>query len=84
MAKRERKPIETRLAKENSLDKQEEILQQRRKVKERRTKEKEPTTRITIDLPNSFYLKVKEHVEDQGQTIKGFFINLAKEHFRNL
>jgi hypothetical protein len=37
--------------------------------------------RITVDMPIELYEKMKDEVEDNGQTIKGFIVNLVKFHF---
>jgi hypothetical protein len=38
--------------------------------------------RITVDMPIELYEKMKDEVEDNGQTIKGFIVNLVKYHFQ--
>jgi hypothetical protein len=38
--------------------------------------------RITVDMPIELYEKMKDEVEDNGQTIKGFIVNLVKFHFQ--
>jgi uncharacterized protein with NAD-binding domain and iron-sulfur cluster len=38
--------------------------------------------RITVDMPLDLYEQMKDEVDDNGQTIKGFVVNLVKAHFR--
>jgi ethanolamine utilization cobalamin adenosyltransferase len=37
--------------------------------------------RITVDMPLELYERMKDEVDDNGQTIKGFVVNLVKSHF---
>lgn len=39
------------------------------------------TQRITVDMPLELYERMKDEVDDNGQTIKGFVVNLVKSHF---
>jgi hypothetical protein len=39
------------------------------------------TQRITVDMPIDLYERMKDEVEDRGQTIKGFIVGLVKTHF---
>ena len=38
--------------------------------------------RITVDMPIELYDRMKDEVDDNGQTIKGFIVNLVKGHFK--
>jgi hypothetical protein len=38
--------------------------------------------RITVDMPLELYERIKNEVEDNGQTIKGFIVNLVKFYFQ--
>lgn len=38
--------------------------------------------RITVDMPIDLYERMKGEVEDNGQTIKGFIVNLVRGHFK--
>jgi hypothetical protein len=38
--------------------------------------------RITVDMPMELYERMKDEVDDNGQTIKGFVVNLVKSHFK--
>ena len=38
--------------------------------------------RITVDMPIELYERMKDEVDDNGQTIKGFIVNLVKGHFK--
>lgn len=40
--------------------------------------------RITVDMPIDLYEKMKTEVEDNGQTIKGFIVNLVRSHFKKI
>lgn len=37
--------------------------------------------RITVDMPLELYERMKDQVDDNGQTIKGFIVSLVKQHF---
>ncbi len=39
--------------------------------------------RITVDLPQGIYDRMKEEVQYNGLTIRGFIINLVRDHFKN-
>jgi tRNA uridine 5-carbamoylmethylation protein Kti12 len=38
--------------------------------------------RITVDMPIDLYERMKGEVENNGQTIKGFIVNLVRAHFK--
>lgn len=40
--------------------------------------------RITVDMPIDLYDKMKNEVDDNGQTIKGFVVNLVRAHFKKM
>ncbi len=43
---------------------------------------KSPVKRINMDMPQDLYQFIEEEVEETGQTVKGFFVALVKQHFR--
>jgi hypothetical protein len=45
------------------------------------TEKEAKTQRITVDMPIDLYERMKDEVEDRGQTIKGFIVGLVKTHF---
>lgn len=38
--------------------------------------------RINMDMPQDLYELIEAEVAETGQTIKGFFVMLTKQHFR--
>lgn len=42
---------------------------------------KKAVQRLTLDLPQFIYDKIKEETEETGQTMKGFFLWLINNHF---
>jgi hypothetical protein len=40
--------------------------------------------RITVDMPIDLYERMKNEVDDNGQTIKGFVVNLVRAHFKRV
>ena len=46
------------------------------------TKDK-PTKRLNMEIGQDLYDQIEAEIEETGQTIKGFFVMLAKQHFRN-
>jgi len=40
---------------------------------------KEPTVRVTIDIPESLYLKMKHTTVSKRQTVRTYFLNLLKQ-----
>jgi len=43
---------------------------------------KTETIRFTMDLPVDFHAKILDRVEESGQTMKGYFVALAKRDLR--
>lgn len=39
--------------------------------------------RINMDFPLDIYERIESEIDDTGQTIKGFFLMLAKQYFKN-
>lgn len=43
---------------------------------------KEEMIRFTMDLPIEFHSQILEKIEESGQTMKGYFVSLAKKDLR--
>lgn len=39
--------------------------------------------RINMDFPLDLYERIETEIDDTGQTVKGFFLMLAKQYFKN-
>jgi hypothetical protein len=39
--------------------------------------------RINMDFPLDLYERIESEIDDTGQTVKGFFLMLAKQYFKN-
>lgn len=39
--------------------------------------------RINMDFPLEMYERIEAEIDDTGQTVKGFFLMLAKQYFKN-
>ena len=39
--------------------------------------------RLNMDLPQDLYEKIETEITETGQTVKGFFVMLARQHFKN-
>ena len=39
--------------------------------------------RINMDFPLDIYERIESEIDDTGQTVKGFFLMLAKQYFKN-
>ena len=48
------------------------------------TEKNNKTQRITVDMPTALYEQMKDAVDINGQTIKGFVVNLVKSHFQKI
>ena len=66
--------------KELSADEQEKALQKLRKGKERG----KYYARVTVDFPHDVYDEMKEFVESDGKTLKGYIVLLVKTHLKSL
>lgn len=38
--------------------------------------------RINMDMPQDLYELIEEEIAETGQTVKGFFVMLTRQHFR--
>lgn len=84
MAKRERKGFQPSIASSADQDKMEELARQLREEKEQQPKPKpkvdeSATVRITIDIPVGFHADLKRATKMMGQTLKGYFLYLARQ-----
>lgn len=39
--------------------------------------------RINMDFPSEIYERIESEIDETGQTVKGFFLMLAKQYFKN-
>ena len=46
-------------------------------------KNKEETIRFTMDMPVDFHTQILDKIEESGQTMKGYFMNLARRDLRD-
>jgi hypothetical protein len=62
-----------------SVQEQEAAIQKLDKAKPK----KRALQRVTVDVPKPLYDDIKSEIEETGQTLKGFFIALAKKYFKD-
>lgn len=62
-----------------SAQEQEKVLSQIQQEDKKKT-----VQRLTLDLPQFIYDKIKDETEETGQTMKGFFLWLLNKHFNEL
>ncbi|PHN00786.1 hypothetical protein [Flavilitoribacter nigricans] len=88
MAKRQRKGFQPTIASSADQDKIEELARQLKEEKQPKVKEepeeepkveKQETVRITIDIPTGFHKELKRATKMMGQTLKGYFLYLARQ-----
>lgn len=83
MAKRQRPTIKAKKDVDASSQ-QEEVMQQLKKEKEvvekkTTSKGEKKTKRFTMDLPKELHQQITEKVNYTGQTMKGYFLSLARK-----
>ena len=39
--------------------------------------------RLNMDIPQDLYNQIEAEIDENGQTVKGFFVMLARQYFRN-
>ena len=66
--------------KELTPEEQEKALQKLRKGKERG----KYYGRVTVDFPHDVYDEMKEFVEEDGKTLKGYIVHLVKKHLKGI
>lgn len=54
-------------------------LEQLQKQLNTEESEEEGTVRITIDIPKQFHRDLKKHTKNMGQSLKGYFLWLARQ-----
>lgn len=67
-----------RKAKDLSVEEQEQALA---KIKKRKGESKK-TQRVTVDFPYQVYGDMKEVVEEEGKTLRGYIVSLVKKDLR--
>lgn len=45
-------------------------------------KDPKEVKRLNMDIPMDLYEQIEGEIEENGQTVKGFFVMLAKQYFR--
>ena len=86
MAKRTRPKIQLKSETTDAVSKQEELIQQlktEKKIDLPPTPPKKKKLRFTMDLPIELHQEISEKLEETGQTMKGYFLSLAKKDLRN-
>lgn len=90
MAKKERKGFQPTISATSDQDKIEALARQLKEEKEPQAKtpvqetetpkvEESETVRITIDIPTPFHAELKRATKMMGQTLKGYFLYLARQ-----
>lgn len=89
MAKRQRKGFQPTISASADQDKMEELARQLKEEKQPKVQEEAPqeepkvekqeTVRITIDIPTGFHKELKRATKMMGQTLKGYFLYLARQ-----
>ena len=46
-------------------------------------KDPKEVKRLNMDIPMDLYEQIEGEIEENGQTVKGFFVMLARQYFRN-
>lgn len=64
-------------AKDLSVEEQEQALAKIKKGKSKKTQ------RVTVDFPYEIYGDMKEVVEEEGKTLKGYIVSLVKKDLKN-
>ncbi len=61
----------------------EEVVRELNKTTiEAETNIKRDVKRINMDMPNDLYDLIEQEIAETGQTVKGFFVSLTRQHFR--
>lgn len=64
-------------AKDLSVEEQEQALAKIKKGKSKKTQ------RVTVDFPYEIYGDMKEVVEEEGKTLKGYIVSLVKKDLKS-
>ena len=87
MAKRQRPKIGLKKETKDTVSKQEALLQ---KLKAEKSTPAAPPPapvkkklRFTMDLPVELHQEISARLEESGQTMKGYFLSLAKKDLRS-
>jgi hypothetical protein len=88
MAKRKSIKSSIPLEEKGKEDAQQELLKQFTQKGSSKETEPEPeeetgTVRITLDIPKPFHQELKRVTKRMGQTLKGYFLWLAREDIEN-
>ena len=76
MTKRKRPKIESKIASSIEHEQQEALLNQLR--------EKNKKVRFTMDISSDLHRHITRIAKDRGQTIKGYFLTLAKKDINEM
>ncbi len=89
MAKRQRPKIGLKKETKDAVSKQEALLQKLKAEKSTPAAPPPPPTpvkkklRFTMDLPVELHQEISARLEESGQTMKGYFLSLAKKDLRS-
>jgi uncharacterized coiled-coil protein SlyX len=59
-----------------------EALNQQLVEPEKKSKDSKEVKRLNMDMPLDLYEQIEAEIEENGQTVKGFFVMLAKQYFK--
>ena len=59
------------------------MAEEEKKRRGRPPKKKEKTLRFTMDLQLDLHARITERIEETGQTMKGYFMALAKKDLKD-
>jgi uncharacterized coiled-coil protein SlyX len=60
-----------------------EALNQQLIEPEKKIKEVKEVKRLNMDVPMDLYDQIEAEIDENGQTVKGFFVMLARQYFRS-
>jgi len=86
MAKRQRPKIGLKKETKDTASKQEALLQKLKAEKSTPAPPPAPVKkklRFTMDLPVELHQEISARLEESGQTMKGYFLSLAKKDLRS-
>jgi hypothetical protein len=61
----------------------EEIVKELNKTTIEAENSKRDVKRINMDMPQDLYDLIEDEIAETGQTVKGFFVMLTRQHFRS-
>jgi len=82
MAKRQKKSLLSTVT-DDKIESKEEILKELKEEKKVTKKVKQKPVRVSVDFPKDLYRTMKDDVEGNGQTLRGFIVSLVRSHYNN-